>query len=196
MPRSARLESGGNQPCEGRGEWRTADLQTAPAACDAHATGTADFKPPACAMRRDPRRDVRAKRGLREPSNRDATALLTQEQIFSGAAQRLAHQLRGPAPPAVRPAAAKLRRQTAGRHDWSDAGPRQLHALVRRRAYRPFVRQRTLTPRLGGSRPHECAVSSGRLAHTPACRSDSGRHAHKADFTLSQWYTVSLKNSR
>jgi hypothetical protein len=53
------------------------------------------------------------------PATEFATALLTQEQIFSGAAQRLAHQLRGPAPPAVRPAATKLRRSEARCHDRS-----------------------------------------------------------------------------
>jgi hypothetical protein len=98
MRRGLRTKSGGNQPCEGRRGRRAAELQIAPAACDAKATGTADFKPPACAKQGDPRRDGRVKRGLREPSNRFATAPLTQEQIFSGAAQRLAAHL----PPAVR----------------------------------------------------------------------------------------------
>jgi len=54
---------------------------------------------------------------------------------FAHAVQRIAHQLRGPAPPVVRPTATKLRRQTATRHDWIGAGPRQLHALVGQRAH-------------------------------------------------------------
>jgi hypothetical protein len=137
-----RTKSGGNQWCEGRGKRRTADLQTAPAACDAHAIGTADFKPPACAMQHDPRRDGRMKRGLREPSNRvrngasdPRTNLLGRcpTACASAAARRAATLHR----PAAR-CEATANRQWLGQPPASgasglQAAGGQLHALVRQR---------------------------------------------------------------
>jgi hypothetical protein len=69
------------------------------------------------------------------------------------AAPRIAHQLRGPAPPAVRPTATKLRRQTATRHDRSDAGSRQAGWLDKRGEL--SISHETIYATSGGTVPTE-----------------------------------------